>query len=419
MNFKTLFKISLICILLIFSLCSCSFADDIDDEFVNVNAEITDNVNSDISNLSLPNDINSRAYVVIDRNSNTILCGKNESEKRKMASTTKILTATVILENCNLNDTIEVSKKAAGTGGSRLGLKTGDKITVNGLLYGLMLRSGNDCAVALAEYAGGSIEGFAELMNKKANELGLKNSHFETPHGLDSSEHYTTAYELAVLTNYALRNKTFSTIVGTKSYTITLNSEPVTINNTNELLGVFDGVYGVKTGFTNGANRCLVTACKRNDLDVICVVLGADTKKFRTSDSIKLLNFVFNNFEPVNLQEKIGSYFEDWKSKNKIFVNKGQVDFCSISAEPLDCAVVPLPKNSKDNLSCLITCNDSFEAPVMESTLIGTIELKLNDKTITTTNIYTNKSVPRKSLFNYFFTFLKNFPYYLEEGLSN
>ena len=419
MDFKTLFKISLIYILLIFSLYSCSFADDIDDEFVNVNAEITNNVNSGISNLSLPNDINSRAYVVIDRNSNTILCGKNELEKRKMASTTKILTATVILENCNLDETIEVSKKAAGTGGSRLGLKTGNKITVHDLLYGLMLRSGNDCAVALAEYAGGSIEGFAELMNKKANELGLKNSHFETPHGLDSNDHYTTAYELAILTNYALRNKTFSNIVGTKTYTITLNGNPMTINNTNELLGVFDGVYGVKTGFTNGANRCLVTACKRNDLDVICVVLGADTKKFRTSDSIKLLNFVFNNFEPVNLQEKIGSYFEDWKSKNKIFVNKGQVDFCSISAEPLDCAVVPLPKNSKDNLSCLITCNVSFEAPVMESTLIGTIELKLNDKTITTTNIYTNKSVTRKSLFNYFFTFFKNFPHYLEEGLSN
>ncbi len=118
--------------------------------------------------------INSRAYIVLDRNSNTILLGKNENEKRKMASTTKIMSATIIIENCNLSETVEVSKKAANTGGSRLGLKTGDKITVKDLLYGLMLKSGNDCAVALAEYAGKDIQGFSTLMNQKANELRFK-----------------------------------------------------------------------------------------------------------------------------------------------------------------------------------------------------------------------------------------------------
>ena len=201
-----------------------------------------------------------------------------------MASTTKIMTATIIIENCNLNETVEISKKSAGTGGSRLGLKAGDKITIRDLLYGLMMRSGNDSAVALAEYAGGSIEGFAEKMNQKASDLGLNNTHFETPHGLDSDEHYTTAYELALLSNYALNNKIFAQIVGTKEYTITINGYPKQLSNTNELLGNLDGVYGIKTGFTNGANRCLVTACKRNNMDIICVVLGADTKNFRTQD---------------------------------------------------------------------------------------------------------------------------------------
>ena len=181
-------------------------ADDIDNDF-NIYINASANISNDLSS------INSRSYVVIDRNSEKILVGKNENQKRKMASTTKIMTATIIIENCNLNDTIEVSKKSANTGGSRLGLKTGDKITIKDLLYGLMLCSGNDAAVALAEYAGGSIEGFAELMNSKAKELNLNNTHFETPHGLDSDNHYTTAYELALLSNYALKNKTFSDIV--------------------------------------------------------------------------------------------------------------------------------------------------------------------------------------------------------------
>ena len=209
-----------------------------------------------------------------------------------MASTTKIMTCIIVLENGNLNDIVEVSKKSAGTGGSRLGLKTGDKITVKDLLYGLMLCSGNDAAVALAEHVGGSIEDFSKLMNDKAAKLNLENTHFVTPHGLDNDEHYTTAYELALLSNYALKNKDFAQIVGTKSYTVTINNYTKTLSNTNELLGTLNGIYGIKTGFTNGANRCLVTACKRGNMDIICVVLGADTKNFRTKDSIKLIEYI-------------------------------------------------------------------------------------------------------------------------------
>ena len=154
-----------------------------------------------------------------------------------MASTTKIMTATIVLENADLDKTIEASKKAAGTGGSRLGLKTGDKITIRDLLYGLMLCSGNDAAVCLAESVAGSVAEFSNLMNAKAQELGLSNSHFESPHGLDSDEHYTTAYELALLSDYALKNSTFLNIVGTKTYTVTINGYPKNLSNTNELLG--------------------------------------------------------------------------------------------------------------------------------------------------------------------------------------
>ena len=165
-----------------------------------------------------------------------------------------------------------------------------------------MLCSGNDAAVCLAESVAGSVAEFSNLMNKKAQELGLFNSHFESPHGLDSDGHFTTAYELSLLTDYALQNSTFLNIVGTKNYTVTINGYPKNLSNTNELLGNLNGVYGVKTGFTNGANRCLVTSCKRGDMDIICVVLGADTKNFRTKDSIKLIEYVFNTYEYFNVK---------------------------------------------------------------------------------------------------------------------
>ena len=180
-----------------------------------------------------------------------------------MASTTKIMTATVVLENANLSDEVTISAKSRRNRRFKTRTKKGDKITLNDLLYGLMLRSGNDAAVAIAEYVGSSVQGFADMMNKKAQELGLTDTNFVTPHGLDNSKHYTTAYELAKLTDYALQNEKFAQIVGTKQTSITINGVPRTISNTNELLGVLNGVVGVKTGFTNGAGRCLVTETKK------------------------------------------------------------------------------------------------------------------------------------------------------------
>ena len=271
--------IKIFCFVFIFILIfnfTYTFADDVEtiDEIINVTNEIEENETTQASSIEISTlNLNARSCIVLDRLSKKILYGKNEFNKVKMASTTKKMPAIVIIENCNLEKTVEVSKKAAGTGGSRLGLKTGDKITIKDLLYGLLLCSGNDAAVALSEETAGSVQSFSELMNEKAKELGLSNSHFESPHGLDSDEHYTTAYELAILSDYALKNSTFLKMVGTKNYTITINGYPKNLSNTNELLGNLDGVYGIKTGFTNGANRCLVTACKRNNMDIICVVL--------------------------------------------------------------------------------------------------------------------------------------------------
>ena len=369
-NFFIKFPYILIIIFLIISTFNFSFADDYteDNISIDVNAEITETATQTSDTLDASS-INSRSCIIYDRNSHMVLYGKNETKQVKMASTTKIMTSLIIIENCSLSETIEISQKAAGTGGSRLGLKTGDKITIKDLLYGLMLCSGNDAAVALAEYAGGDIQGFAELMNQKASELGLKNTQYESPHGLDSDGHYTTAYELAVLSNYALKNETFAKIVGTKNYTVTINGYPKNLSNTNELLGYLNGVYGIKTGFTNGANRCLVTACKRNDMDIICVVLGADTKKFRTQDSIKLIEYAFKNFTYINANDIAVNSFENWKNENLKYldINKSSSNSFELEVKTCENPILSVNKNDVDNIKTSISINTNLEAPISVS----------------------------------------------------
>lgn len=389
-----------------------TFADDIEEDFPLDIGELEtsssiETYSSDVSTLNL----NARSCIVLDRTSKKVLYGKNQYHKVKMASTTKIMTATVIIENCDLNQTVEISKKAAGTGGSRLGLKTGDKITIRDLLYGLMLRSGNDAAVALAETASGSIQGFSELMNQKATELGLTNTHFESPHGLDSDGHYTTAYELALLSDYALQNPTFLQIVGTKNYTISINGYPKTLSNTNELLGNLNGIYGIKTGFTNGANRCLVTACKRNDMDIICVALGCDTKKFRTQDSIKLIEYTFKNFEYVNIAELIEKKFAEWKNQNSNYfvIHKGLHSNLQIQYSTLDTPIIPIFKDDICSLKVTIHVTKNFEAPVVKNSVLGGIEVTSQNGFVAHCDILASTTVPKKYFFNYFYDFFTHY----------
>lgn len=415
MKFYKTFSFFIFIILLFSFTYSPIYADDINEslEHLDVQKEV---IETSAELKTIP-DINSRAAVVIDRASNTVIYGKNENTIRKMASTTKIMTATIVIEQGNLNDIVEVSKKAAGTGGSRLGLKTGDKITVNDLLHGLMLCSGNDSAVALAEHIGGSIEGFSVLMNNKAKELGLKNTNFVTPHGLDKDEHYTTAYELALLSNYALKNPTFAKIVGTKTYTVNINGYNKTLSNTNELLGNLNGIYGIKTGFTNGANRCLVTACKRDTLDIICVVLGADTKNFRTKDSIKLIEYAFNNFEPVNIENMINNEFNNWISKNldSFHIAKGTVQDISLKLEPPTNSIIPINKNVKNLISINIECNNYLFAPIQEGDIIGNITVSIDCNIISKVNILSNCNINKKYINNYLLEFFQDYKYLIND----
>lgn len=389
-----------------------------DDKIEEKNNKETKNVIETTANVIEAPKINSRAAVVIDRKSKTILYGKNENTKKAMASTTKIMTAMVVIQNTNLDNIVEISKKAAGTGGSRLGLKTGDRISVKDLLYGLLLRSGNDAAVALAEYVGGDIEGFAQLMNQNAEELNLNNTHFITPHGLDQEEHYTTAYELAILTNYALNNQVFAQIVNTKTYTITINGYSKALNNTNELLGNLNGVYGVKTGFTNGAGRCLVTSAKRENMDIICVVLGADTKKDRTRDSVKLIEYIFNNYEEISLNEKIQKEFKSWNeiNGNRINIEKGIDNNLNLELEKDDTEIIyPIEKNTESEINISIQANLELKAPVEEHTCIGKIVVEYKGNIIKEINIINTNRVGKKRIDNYMLEFIGNYDNYLEK----
>lgn len=246
---------------------------------------------------------------------------------------------------------------------------------------------------------------------------GLTATHFETPHGLDNDNHYTTAYELALLSNYAMQNHTFANIVNTKTYTVTINGYPKRINNTNELLGNLNGVYGIKTGFTNGANRCLVSCCKRNDMDIICIVLGADTKNFRTQDSIKLIEYAFKNFETVNIKEQMENKFLVWKDENidKFLVEKGVSNNIRIRMGNLECDNIPLLKDDITKINVEVECQKSFIAPLNSNSVIGNIFLKVDNNVIATCDIVTEEEIKSKYVFDYLLDFFKNYLVYLDE----
>ena len=395
---------SMLIFLLILLNFSTVCADDVDNE-----VDFEDTIEVTASNVSELPKTNSRRYIVYDRISKSMIIGKNEDIKSAMASTTKIMTTIVILEKADLNETVTVSAKAGGTGGSRLGLKRGDKASVRDLLYGLMLRSGNDAAVALAEHVGGSVKEFAELMNEKAIELGLTNTHFVTPHGLDDANHYTTALELAKLTDYAMDNETFAKIVGTKSTTIYINNQSRQINNTNELLGVLNGVVGVKTGFTNNAGRCLVTETKRNNMDIITIVLGADTKKDRTKDSVNLIEYTFSKYKMYNLEEQIIEEFNKWKNINekRILIIKGKTSNPKLALGAIEKATIPICDNDKIEYS--INALTEIEAPVEQWNVMGKLTVKINGEILENIDIVNVNEVQKRDWKDYFNIVLNRF----------
>ena len=253
-------------------------------------------------------DLVANAAIVMDAASGQILYEKNSQEKKYPASITKILTVLIALEhNVDFNATVTMSENAiwgVERDSTLIGLDVGEQVTVKDLVYATMVKSANECAYALAEYVAGDIESFAKLMNERAAEIGCKNTHFVTPNGLHDEDHYTTAYDMALITKEALKNETFREIAGTLNYTVpatNLTEETRPLWNGNKMINPAEPYYyeyceGGKTGYTMKANNTLMTFAKKDGLELICVIMDCDGAKYAYSDSKALYNYCFNNY---------------------------------------------------------------------------------------------------------------------------
>ncbi|MBQ8005569.1 MAG: D-alanyl-D-alanine carboxypeptidase [Clostridia bacterium] len=307
---------------------------------------------------------------------------KNADIKLPMASTTKIMTALVAIENSSPDDTVAVDRRAVGVEGSSIYLTEGEVLKMEELLFGLLLASANDAAEAIAFEIGKSIEGFAALMNNKAKELGLSNTHFDNPHGLDSENHYTTASDLAILTSEALKNDTFAKIVSTYKFTISTKNGARVLINHNKLLRTYEGSIGVKTGFTKRSGRCLVSAAKRNGLTLVAVTINApdDWNDHRT-----LLDSGFSAYSMVNALDE-----REYKVSLPVIGGTDQTVLC-LSQDKI--SAVLSSDISPQDLSFTLEMPNFLYAPIEKGERVGKLTVKLKGKTIGQTDITAEYSV--------------------------
>lgn len=298
-------------------------------------------------------DVSAKAAVLLDAESGRVLYCKNEDQMLPIASTTKIMTALVVLESCKLTEKVKIPDQAVGVEGSSLYLQKGEILTVEDLLYGLLLRSGNDAAVALAIHCAGSVEEFAELMNKKADELGLNHCHFVNPNGLDEDGHLCSALDLAKIAAAAMDEPDFARIVASKSYSFGTR----TVVNHNKLLWLYDGAVGVKTGFTKKAGRTLVGAAKRDGQLLITVTLG-DPDDW--NDHMAMLDYGFKQY-PRQTLVKQGEVFEG------IQVLSGQ--YGMVSVEAAESVAYPLAENEEYEVKLMLP--SFIFAPVKAGSVLG------------------------------------------------
>jgi len=330
--------------------------------------------------------VNAREAAVIDQESGRIIYAKNPNQEVAMASTTKIMTAIIAIERSKLTDNVVISKNAASTWGSDINLKEGEVLTMRDLLYGLLLKSGNDAAVAIAEHVGGSVDGFSDLMNRKAASLGAHNTHFTSPHGLDAKGHYSTAMDLAIMTRYALGLEIFAKIVSTR----TMGIKGRTLNNTNQLLSYYQGADGVKTGYTGDAGRCLVASATRDGRQYIAVTLGAPTNSARAQTCANLLEYAFANYKTYPL-------FAKGEAVISLDVLKGKVTKVPIIA--LNGGIsVPVADGESVMLETSLNVPERIDAPVLKDIEIGSLEVIIGGKQVSSFKLKTGQDSKRKEI---------------------
>lgn len=356
-----------------------------------------------------PLSINSQAALLMDYNTGKILYEKNINEKMYPASLTKVMTAIIVLENCNLSDIATVSYNSInsiGSGYVLANIRVGENLTIEQLLYLLMVGSCNDAAIVLAEHVSGSVEEFSVLMNQKAKELGCTSTNFVNPNGIHDENHYSTAYDLSLISKYAIQNETFRSIVSTTYYSLPTtnkyNKEDRIYVTTNKLLrGDYYYKYatGIKTGFTKAANNCLIASANKNNLELLTVVLGgaetSDGTDQRYLDTIALFEYGYSTY---CLKEIV---------KSGDIVQTINVKSATRNTKKLDLAISEninalININSKDDtIFPKIDLNDNLRAPIIKGDVVGTVTYTVEGTTYTT-NLLANSNVEKSYAFIFY-----------------
>jgi len=337
--------------------------------------------------LAIPTKVNALSAnhaVLIEVTSGKVLLEKNAYKRAAMASTTKIMTGWLALELGNPTDIVTVSANAANTEGSSMWLAEGEKIPLIDLIYGLMLNSGNDAATAIAEHIAGNTEEFAKLMTQRATDTGLKNTNFTNPHGLANDSHYTTAYDLAMITREALKNSEFAEIVATKTKIVSWEGHDYgrTLQNHNKMLVLYEGADGIKTGFTKASGRCLVSSATRNGMQLIAVTLNAPSD---WNDHATMLDFGFANYS----YKKILSTSDIIKT---VPVENSAITYLpTVTSEDI---YLLLPNKDSQNIKIQYNLPDSVSAPILQKQTLGELTITLNGAIVTHVPLISNNDVP-------------------------
>lgn len=332
--------------------------------------------------------VSAKAAVVIDSLTGEVLYEHNSRTELPMASTTKIMSALIALESGSLDESFVVDSDAIKVEGSSMGLQEGSRVTMRDLVHGMLLPSGNDAANAAAVRISGTVEAFVERMNSRAAEMGLEQTHFVTPSGLDdhTDEHYSTAYDMAVLTREALKNQDFREICGKKTAQLTFGDPPESrwLTNTNKLLTMCDGVIGVKTGFTDKARRCLVSACERDGATLICVTLN-DPDDWQ--DHSNLYDHAFTKMVRQRLTAPFGEL---------------DINVVGAASESVKCradsAVLTLPEGADKKVECKVYTRPFVYAPCAEGTAIGKADYYVNGVLAASRPVRTAEPCERKTV---------------------
>ena len=363
------------------------YSDDIYEDVV---------VTSSIPVTSVP-EIHSKSAILMEASTGKVVFSKDENVRLPPASITKIMTMLLVIEaieskKISFYDKVSTSEHAASMGGSQIWLEVGEEMTVHDLLKAVAVGSANDASVALAEHISGSEEGFVALMNYKAKELGMKNTKFTNACGLDEENLYSSAKDVAIMSRELISHdiiKQYTTI-----WMDTIRNESVQLVNTNKLVRFYRGATGLKTGTTNGAGCCLSATAKREDMELIAVVMGADSSNERFSDAKKLLDYGFANLCIYKTSDNV-------KFKTKINVSGGQKDSVGLKYDTIQNELTET--DNKSSISVVQEISDSISAPVSKGQCVGLVKVLLNDKVIKKYKIYASEDVKK---LNFSFCFL-------------